>query len=245
VIHQHIAKGEYLRLELHSDFRSLAGIGKEVDHFRIGQVGIQPRCGTLWDREPWRVDEGSGCGVILIQSDAAAAGWSIVAIKVAIAACAFHQIKNAIRNGVRIPVELLVHVNRGGAGSGSGSRRGAGSGANGQRALVVMLMTVEDNIHAVVFKQLGDCAHLAVDYGCIARGERRLMIDNNLPWLLAGIKVIDDPLPQSRWIGHECRRWRVVGISARQIVVEEMRVGIEEEDMGVAVVEGVVALVIY
>src|SRR3984893_10859213 len=70
------------------------------------------------------------------------------------------------------------------------------------------------------------------------------MKHDDLPGLLAGIQIVDHPLPKRSGITHESRRRRVEGISAGQVVVEEMRICVEKEKMRVAVVERVVALVI-
>jgi hypothetical protein len=96
----------------------------------------------------------------------------------------------------------------------------------------------------MVFQQLGDGAHLVVHNGCVAGRESRLMVDNDLPRLLAGIEVMDYPLAESGRICSERGRGRVEGISAGQIVVEEMRIGVEEKNVGIAVVERIVALMI-
>src|ERR1700693_5697310 len=70
------------------------------------------------------------------------------------------------------------------------------------------------------------------------------MEHDDLPALLAGIQIVDHPLPKGSGITHEGRRRRVEGISARQVVVEEVRICVEKEKMRIAVVERVIALVI-
>src|ERR1700730_6462357 len=98
-------------------------------------------------------------------------------------------------------------------------------------------MAVENHIDAVVFKQLRDRAHLAVDNRCISRRESGLVENNDLPELLAGIQIVDHPLPERGGISHEGRRRRVESISTRQIVIEEMGICVEEENVRAAVVE--------
>src|SRR6201998_2432557 len=107
-----------------------------------------------------------------------------------------------------------------------------------------MIMAVENNVHAMVLQQFGNRAHLVVDEGCVARSEGWLMVDDDFPRLLAGIEVLHDPLARRSRIGPEGRRRSIESIAAGQIVVEQVRVGIEEEDVGIAVIEGIVALVI-
>src|ERR1700751_5015337 len=70
------------------------------------------------------------------------------------------------------------------------------------------------------------------------------MEHNDLPELLAGVQVVDHPLPESRGVTDECRRRSVESIPAGQVVVEEVRICVEEQKVRIAVVERIVALVI-
>jgi len=96
----------------------------------------------------------------------------------------------------------------------------------------------------MVFEQLGDGAHLVVGDGGIAGGEGRLVVDDDLPELFAGIEVVDDPILERGRISGEDRRRSVEGIAAGKIVVKEVRIGVEIEEVRVAIVERVVALMV-
>src|SRR5581483_1069987 len=105
-------------------------------------------------------------------------------------------------------------------------------------------MTVENHVDTMVFEQLGDRAHLAVHDGRIPGGEGGLVEHHDLPELPAGIQIVDYPLRQRRRIVDESR-WRgVESISAGKIVVEQVRIGVEEQEVSAAVVERVIALVV-
>ena len=71
------------------------------------------------------------------------------------------------------------------------------------------------------------------------------MINNDLPKLLTGIEIVDNPVAQSIGIGGKDRRRCIKGVGAGKVVIEQMRISIQKKKMCVAVIEGIVALVIY
>src|ERR1700752_4029074 len=149
---------------------------------------------------------GAGSRIILIEADPAAARWGKVAVEITIASTALHDVQDPIRHRIRRSIEMAVDVDSGRACRGTYRAGRAGSGADGKRALVVMLVAVENHVDAVIFQEPGNGAHLVVHDGGIAGRKRRLVIDDDLPELGAGIEIVDHPVGQGRRIRSEYRR---------------------------------------
>ena len=71
------------------------------------------------------------------------------------------------------------------------------------------------------------------------------MEDDDLPRLVTRIEIVKEPIPQNRRIGGEGEGRRLLeSCWTGQLVIEQMGIGIQEDDMRVAIVERIVALVI-
>ena len=141
-------------------------------------------------------------------------------------------------------VELPIDIHSGRARRRCRLRARTGSRADGQCALIVVLVAVEHHVDAVVFEELRDRAHLSIEQRRISGGEGRLVEHDHLPELLAGIQIVDHPLSERRRVGDEGRRRGVEGRSARQVVVEQVGIGVQEQEVRVAVIERIVALMV-
>ena len=97
----------------------------------------------------------------------------------------------------------------------------------------------------MVFEKLCNRAHLVIAQRGVSRRECGLVKNDNLPQLIAGIEVANQPVAENRRICREWERGRsVIRVGARQLIVKQMGVGIKEDDMCVAVIERIVALLI-
>src|SRR5262249_6211259 len=117
-------------------------------------------------------------------------------------------------------------------------------GAEWPRALIIMLVAVVDEVDAVILEHLRDLTHLIVTQRRITRGVGRLVIDYDLPGLVRSVEIRDEPVAKDLRIGRK-RAWGF-GIDRCEVDdgIVEMRIGIEENEMRIAVVEGVVAHVV-
>ena len=108
----------------------------------------------------------TGRGVFLIDGRGAAASRILQSIvKIAVPAGAFDEIQDAVRYRVARAIELPVDLDLGNA-----RRWGVGhvrQSAERKRSLIVVLVTVEDHVHAMVFEKLRDSAHLEITNGRI------------------------------------------------------------------------------
>src|SRR5262249_20384312 len=141
-------------------------------------------------------------GIVLIDAEAGAACGTEVAVKIAIAAGAFYKIEHAIGNGLRDTVERSVDGDSSWA-LGRRTSSDVSVGANRERALVVVLVAVENHIDTMVFEEFGNGSHLVVFHGGVAGRKRRLVEDHELPGLRAGIEIVDEPVAKDGGIGRE------------------------------------------
>ena len=90
----------------------------------------------------------------------------------------------------------------------------------------------------MVLQKLGDRSHLIVLNCRVARRKRRLMIHDDFPGLVARVQVVNEPVAKARGV---CRKRKdgcaLVRRIAEQKVVKQVRIGVQEDEVRVAVIE--------
>src|SRR6202030_3575095 len=112
-----------------------------------------------------------------------------------------------------------------------------GVGTDGECALVVVLVPIENHIHAMVLEELCGRAHLIIPDRSIPGRKRRLVKHHEFPRLRTGIKIVNQPIAKHR------RIWRKGELRGRgygwpvEHPIKQVRVGVQKNEVGAAGVE--------
>src|SRR5262249_3939328 len=148
LIYDYMGEREELRLEARSDLRPAACAWDHRRHLSVGKVRVEPGRWSICEREPWTEAEGPCRRIILVHRSTLASRRRKIVVEVTITACSFDHVQHAVGNRRVCTIKVRVNRNR---------RRGVccwrvgrmRQRTNRKRALIVVLMSVEDHVHAV------------------------------------------------------------------------------------------------